>query len=290
MTGGAGFIGSHLVDRLVQLGWATRVLDDLSTGRQTNIHPEAEFIQGSVENLDLVKACARDAGAIFHLAAIASVQRSVADPRGTHNINVGGTSNVVEAAAMAGSKLIYSSSSAVYGDSQSLPLTEESPTEPISPYGFQKLGSEKLVSEAGGTSLRYFNVFGPRQLPDSDYSGVISIFLSRARRNLELTIFGDGSATRDFVFVSNVVNANILALEGSPGIYNIGSGTRSTVFELARKVISLTRSSSQLAFAPSRPGDILDSACSVTLATHVLGYLPSESLDEGLRLLIKATS
>lgn len=281
VTGGAGFIGSHLAERLLVDGWSVRVLDDLSTGSAEQVPAGAELEVGSITDLEIVHRMAKGADVIFHLAAIASVQRSMDDPQGTALVNLEGTRNVVVASMKVGARVIYSSSSAVYGDAGANSVDEESPTAPISPYGFQKLESERLVVEAGGVALRYFNVFGPRQSPSSDYSGVVSIFGKRAWKGEELVIFGDGSATRDFVPVRDVIDANVLAI-GKTGVFCIGSGRSRTVLELATTIQELTGAGSTIRFAPARTGDILHSSCSISRAERELGFAPQGAFTRDL--------
>ncbi|HMS55454.1 MAG TPA: NAD-dependent epimerase/dehydratase family protein [Fimbriimonadaceae bacterium] len=281
VTGGAGFIGSHLCERLIAEDWSVRVLDDLSTGSAEHLPGSVDLVVGSVTDDELVARLVHGTQVVFHLAAIASVQRSVSDPEGTESVNYGGTQHVVAAARASNAKVVYSSSSAVYGDAGAEPVHEDSPTGPISPYGDQKFRSEALVLKSGGVVLRYFNVFGSRQSPSSDYSGVVSIFGKRAWAGEPLTIFGDGSATRDFVAVQDVIQANLLAVN-KEGLYCIGSGKSLSILNLATSICEITGSTSEIRFAPARPGDILHSSCSITKARDILGFSPQENFETAL--------
>lgn len=298
VTGGAGFIGSHVALGAAAKGWQVLVLDDLSSGNPSNLDgapPDVELRVGSVCDPEAVRSAVDGCDVVFHLAAIASVQRSVEDPVGTGRVNVEGTVRVLEAASRAGSRVVFSSSSAVYGDADALPVSESAKPLPCSPYAVHKLCGEMYLQafrSTGGLSscaLRYFNVYGPRQDPQSEYSAVIPKFVTRAIRGEPLVIFGDGGQTRDFVFVEDVVRANLLAAEhegdGSM-VLNVGSGTSLSVLDLARKVIEIAESNSQVVFEPPRPGEVRDSRADTTLASSRLGFEASVSLEEGLRRTI----
>ncbi len=289
VTGGAGFIGSHLAARLVAAGHEVVVLDDLSTGKLANLAGvQVEFIQGSVtDQSDLARATAR-VNNVFHLAALVGVPESLADPEQTLEVNVVGTIRLLMAAAEAGAKrFVLSSSSAIYGDDAPVPNPEDCYPGPISPYGLSKLDGEfylAMYAEQLGlhaVALRYFNAFGPRQDPRSPYAAVIPIFIDRALTGRDLIIFGDGGQTRDFVAVNDVAAANLFALTAPPGVYNVGCGGRITVSDLASKIISLCGSSSRVVHEPARPGDIYHSQADVTRILAA-GFRPDVGLDEGL--------
>jgi len=272
VTGGAGFIGSHLTARLLELGYQVTVLDDLSTGRKENGahlegHPDFRFVQGSILDKELLKGLFEGVTYVFHEAAIPSVPRSVKDPEATHEANATGTLNVLIAARDAGvRKLVFASSSSVYGDTPTLPKREDMPANPLSPYAVSKLTGEAYCSVFTGVYglptvvLRYFNVYGPRQNPDSEYAAVIPIFIYAALRGGPLTIYGDGLQTRDFTYVTDVAEANIFAATHDfTGVYNVGRGDTITIAELANMVCSLTVAKSQVAYQPVRTGDIVAS-------------------------------
>ena len=296
VTGGAGFIGSHLIERLVRDGFAVRVLDNLSTGRLENLAPvlrEVELLEGDIRDKDTVSRAVRGVDTVFHLAALGSVPRSVANPGETNWTNVEGTLNVLVAARDSGvRRLIYSSSSSVYGDTPSLPKHEELATLPVSPYGVSKLAAElycRVFWQAYGMetiALRYFNVFGPRQDARSQYAAVIPQFLSRIQRHQSPIIYGDGMQSRDFTYVENVVAANLLATEATSGFgeaFNIAAGGQVTVVDLARRLVDLVGSTVRITYTKSRPGDIRHSFAAIERAKYILGYRPVVGLDEGLQ-------
>ncbi len=295
VTGGAGFIGSHIVDALLARGDDVVVLDDLSSGSLDNLAhcmDRIRFTSGSIVEEDLVARLAEGCRGVFHLAAVVSVPQSVEQPLPVDRVNTFGTLCVLEAARRAGARVVFSSSAAVYGDDPSLPKTEGSRTEPISPYGVQKLCGEKYLFAyhrlhgLQGVALRYFNVFGPRQNPRRMYSGVITLLSLRALKGEPLTIFGDGSQTRDFVYVRDVVAANLAAMDApeAPGIpMNIGTGRSTSVLELAEAIRREEGSSSEIVFGPPRPGDILHSRSDPSLAERAIGFRAAVSLGEGLR-------
>jgi len=297
VTGGAGFIGSHLVEALVGRGWKVRVLDDLSTGSRENLAAVAsriEFVQGDVRDAALVERCVEGTRVVFHLAALGSVEVSVRDPLRAHEINAGGTLNVVLGAAHRGVRtLVYSSTCAVYGN-RPPPVDEDDLPEPLSPYAAAKLAGEHYCRVYGSLSpglrvfiLRYFNVYGPRQSPRSDYAAVIPRFVTRLLEGRPPVIFGDGSQTRDFVYVSDVVEANLACAEsaGERGgaTCNIGSGRGTSVRELARLLGSLAGFSGAPELAEPRVGDIRHSWAAVERAAAVLNWRPQVTLEEGLR-------
>ncbi|MEZ5162215.1 MAG: SDR family NAD(P)-dependent oxidoreductase [Fimbriimonadaceae bacterium] len=298
VTGGAGFIGSHLCEALVKQGRKVLVLDDLSNGFRENISPleaQIEFIEGSITDNDLVDELVSRAKVVFHMAAISSVPKTIYEPEIGHSVNATGTFNIIEACRNSGAHMVYSSSAAVYGDTPEHPKTENSNKEPISPYAGQKFIGEiylqSLAKEGGfaGVSLRYFNVFGPRQRADSPYSGVISVFSDRAKAGEPIRIQGDGLQTRDFVSVHDVVRANLLAaearhLKGEP--FNIAGGTETTIRELAETIVRITSSNSQIEHIDARPGDIRYSRANVSHAKSELGFEAQVSLEEGLSELL----
>lgn len=299
VTGGAGFIGSHLVEKLVSLGCRVRVLDDFSTGKEENLKDLAdriEVIKGDIRDRDLCFRAAEGMEVILHQAALASVPRSVAEPVLAHEINVTGTLNLLLAAGKSGVKsFVFASSSAVYGDDQIFPKKEGSEGKPLSPYAAQKFASEKycqVFSALYGFNavcLRYFNVFGPRQDPHSQYAAVIPIFITRMLRGQPPIIFGDGQQSRDFIYVENVVRANLLAAEaaGFRGeVFNIGSSERVTINALAQEISSHLNLSIKPIYAEPRPGDIKESYADVSRAEKILGFKPEIDFRQGLKLTI----
>ena len=300
MTGGAGFIGSHLVDCLVETGHDIIVVDNFSTGKAKNLSRSS-----GRRNLQVVKADVRKMprssvkrlrriDAVCHLAAATSVQQSVRDPVFTTEVNLVGTLKVLEAAkVLKAQRVVFASSAAVYGKPRAFPISEDASIRPISPYGASKAASELYLgsfAEDHGidcVSLRYFNVYGPRQTA-SQYSGVISIFTKRALSQQPLQIFGDGSQTRDFVFVSDVVDATIASLERTHegGTFNIASGNETTVLELARVIQRITGSLTGVEFLPPRTGDIPRSVADTARAKRELGFEARTSLADGLSTTI----
>ena len=298
VTGGAGFIGSHLVRRLLSDGMAVRVFDDFSSGREENLAGlPVETVRGDVRDLSALRAATSGCHAVFHLAAIASVPASVANPLATHEVNVTGTFNALLAARDANvSRFVLSSSSAVYGDSPVLPKREDMPPAPLSPYALSKLAGEhygRIFRDLYGLpffALRYFNVFGPRQNPASDYAAVVPLFIRAALAKQPLPICGDGLQTRDFTYVEDVVDANLCCLRAPDSaaglVCNVAYGDRITVLDLATHIARLAGSDVPPKFLPKRPGDILDSQADSSLARARLAWRPRFSLPEGLRLTI----
>lgn len=294
VTGGAGFIGSHLCEALVKQSKTVLVLDDLSNGFRQNLAPiesQIELIEGSITDRQLVDQLIERVQVVFHLAAISSVPKTIFEPEIGHAVNATGTFNVIDACRKAGAHLVYSSSAAVYGDTPDHPKSENSHKEPISPYAGQKLIGEiylqSLAKEGGfsGVSLRYFNVFGPRQRADSPYSGVISVFANRAKSGEPIRIQGDGNQTRDFISVHDVVRANLLAaeaihLKGEP--FNIAGGRETTIRNLAESIVKITGSSSKIEHTDARPGDIRLSCADVSRAQSLLGFQAQITLEQGL--------
>ncbi len=298
VTGGAGFIGSHLSEALISEGLSVRVLDDLSSGHLSNleeVRSSVEFIEGSVLDAECVQRAADGCSAIFHLAAVVSVLRSIAEPEMTHQVNTTGSLNIMEAARQTGARVIFSSSAAVYGNSEDVPLREITTPSPMSPYGAQKLLGEHYLASyyashrVESVSLRYFNVYGTRQDPASPYSGVISIFAGKAKDNNPIVIYGDGSQTRDFVYVQDVVRANLAALHApdvQSEVVNVATGQGTSVRTLADLTISSMDSSSAIIFRDSRPGDIMHSIGDPCYAQQRLDYHTETQLRNGLRQLI----
>jgi UDP-glucose 4-epimerase len=288
VTGGAGFIGCHVVRELLEAGAEVRVLDDLSSGTRENLtglSGPVEFTMGSVTDVETVRRTMEDCGAVFHLAAIASVERSIQDPDGTALVNLEGAKTVFAEAAVQRAKIVFSSTSAVYGDLAEVPLSERSETAPKSPYAAQKLEAERLLMGKRAVCLRYFNVYGPRQDPYSDYAAVVPKFAHAALEGLPLVVFGDGGQTRDFIFVQDVARANLLAFEASSQsaqTFNIGSGKSVTILELAEQVLRAAGSSSRIEFKSGREGEVRHSRADMSLAKQQLGFEAEVSLHDGL--------
>jgi nucleoside-diphosphate-sugar epimerase len=296
VTGGAGFIGSHTVDELVRRGHVVVVLDDLSTGKLANLaqaKSKIQFIQQSIVDLAALHEACRGMDCVVHLAAQTSVPRSVKDPIETNLINVDGTLNVLVAARDAKVKrVVFASSCAVYGKTAVLPISESAGLGPISPYGLSKQVGEaygRVFQELYGlefVSLRYFNVFGPRQDPGSPYSGVLSVFNAALLGGTQATVYGDGEQSRDFVYVENVVDAILLAAESktAPGLaINIGTGNRCTLNQTLALLEKITGRPARAKYAEPRDGDIRDSQADITLAQEVLGYHPRIGFEDGLK-------
>jgi UDP-N-acetylglucosamine/UDP-N-acetyl-alpha-D-glucosaminouronate 4-epimerase len=296
VTGGAGFIGSHTVEELVRRGHTVTVLDDLSTGKAENlagVGSQIRLVRESVTHLEKVRDACREMDCVIHLAAQTSVPRSVKDPIETNLINGNGTLNVLVAARDAGVKrVVFASSCAVYGKATVLPISESVPTSPISPYGVSKLLGEaygRVFQQIYGlefVALRYFNVFGPKQDPGSPYSGVLSLFNAALRGGAQPTIYGDGEQSRDFIYVGNVAEANLLAADSktAPGhAINIGAGNRYSLNETLAILGNIAGQPTSAKFAPARDGDIRDSQADITLAKNLLGYSPRFGFEEGLR-------
>ncbi len=295
VTGGAGFIGSHLVEELVRRGDRVRVVDSLITGKRSNlVHVESaiEFMEGDLALPDVACQAVVGMDYVLHQAAIPSVPRSVTDPVTSHRANLDGTLNVLVAARDAGVKrLVFAGSSSVYGNAAALPKHEDMPTRPLSPYALQKLAGEQycqLFTALYGfetVTTRYFNVFGPRQDPSSPYSGVISLFIRALIEGRSPTINGDGEQTRDFTYVSNVVDGVLRACqaEGVAGtVINVATGGRISLNRLYQVVKALTGSSMDPSYGPPRAGDVRDSQADISRARQLLGYTPVVGLEEGL--------
>lgn len=301
VTGGAGFIGSHVVERLLAEHHEVVVLDDLSTGHQSNLpigHPGLRLEVGDAADPDVLADAVEGCHATFHLAAIASVVASIEQPLRAHHANLAGTIAVMEASARAGvQRFIYTSSAAVYGDDAPLPAREDAVPAPRSPYAIDKLAGEHYLAHfhrSGafqGVALRLFNVYGPRQDPSSSYSGVISLFAAAARAGDHVTIFGDGSQTRDFVYVADVADVFVgcaaLPPRDALAVMNVGTGTAITLLELLSTIENLS-GTVERSFAPERAGDVRHSRADVELLRSVLGRVPSTPLEDGLRVLLSS--
>lgn len=296
VTGGAGFIGSNTVDELVRRGHSVTVLDDLSTGKEENlagVRDKINFIRGTITDRQALEKACRGADYVLHLAARTSVPRSVKQPLETNEINVDGTLNVLIAARDARvRRVVFASSSSIYGDTPTLPKHEDMTPAPISPYGVSKLVGElygRVFHRTYGldfVALRYFNVFGPRQDPGSPYSGVLSLFIAAMRDGGQPTVFGDGEQSRDFTFVQNVVAANLQACE-TPGLagraFNLGTGGRYTLNYTLKLLEQFAGRAAQAKYGPPREGDIRDSQADVCRAVQAFGYKPQVNFEEGLR-------
>lgn len=299
VTGGCGFIGSHLVEKLVQENYYVRVLDNLSTGKLDNLSTvpcdKVEVIIGNVTDFDTVKNAVNNCTYVFHEAAIPSVPQSIADPLSTGRVNYSGTLNVLEASRQSNvRRVIFASSAAVYGDEPTLPKHELMLASPISPYGADKRASELMglvyaqISDLEFVSLRYFNVFGPRQDPSGSYAGVISIFCDCSQQNTSPTIYGDGLQSRDFIYVSDVVKANLIAMKHphvKTGIFNVGRGESVTLIDLINTLNKLTDKNIQATHQPARTGDIRHSIADIS-ALKSLGWTSIISIYDGLAFLL----
>ncbi len=295
VTGGAGFIGSNLAEELSNR-YEVTVLDDLSTGRESNLSGlDVEFARGSILDTVLLARTFRDARFVFHEGALPSVQRSVEDPAQSNLVNVNGTLNVLLAARDAGvEKVLFASSSSVYGDTPVLPKVETMTPEPMSPYAVTKLTDEHYcrvftaLYDLPTVALRYFNVFGPRQDPTSQYAAVIPNFITRILAGESPVIHGDGRQTRDFTFVRDVVRANILAAESDAvGVFNVACQKRIDLIELAGTIMDLVGTRVDPIHEPSRPGDVRDSLADISRAADAFGYAPAYTLNDGLKETIQ---
>lgn len=301
VTGGAGFIGSHIVRRLVSDGTVIRVVDNLSTGRAAqlkDLQNSIEFIEADLADNRVSDSVVEGVDCVLHQAAIPSVQRSIKDPLGTNRANVSATLNLLESCRKVGvRRFVYAASSSAYGDTEVLPKTEAMSPNPLSPYALQKLVGErycKLYYDLYGlqtVSLRYFNVFGPDQDPSSEYSAVIPKFINKVLANEPLTVYGDGEQSRDFTYVENIVEANMLALnaaEACGGVYNVGCGERISLNGLIRLLQEIIGVKANLTYAEAKAGDVRHSLADISLARHRLGYEPKIMVKEGLRRTVEA--
>ena len=295
VTGGAGFIGSHLSEELVRRGHRVRVADSLITGKRSNLaHVSGvDFLEGDLADLEVARRAVEGCEYVLHQAAIPSVPRSVKDPLTSYRANVDGTLNVLLASRDAGVKrLVFAASSSAYGDTPTLPKHERMPTNPLSPYALQKvIGEEylRMFTRLYGletVAIRYFNVFGPRQDPTSPYSGVISVFATALLENRSPTIFGDGNQTRDFTYVANVVDGVLRACEApdaSGEVINVATGGRISLNQLFEEMRTLVGATVTPTYVEGRMGDVRDSQADITKARELLGYAPSVSFEEGLK-------
>ena len=296
VTGGAGFIGSHIVDELVRRGHQVTVLDDLSAGSENNlsgVRHQIDLRVGSIIDLKEVQAACHGVDCVIHLAARTSVPRSVADPLETNRVNIDGTLNVLLAARDAKvRRVVYAASSSAYGETPELPKSESMPPRPISPYGVTKFVGELYAQVFGrvygleNVSLRYFNVFGPRQEPTSQYSGVLSRFMLAVIEGNPPVVFGDGEQSRDFTYIDNVVDETLRACEAPAAnglVFNGGTGARITLNQVLKLLEKITGKKIEARYDPPRSGDIRDSQADITLARKVLGYEPRVQFEEGLR-------
>ena len=296
ITGGAGFIGSNIVDELIRRGHEVVVLDDLSTGKEANlaaVRQKIDFRTGSITNLDTLKSACQGADYVIHLAARTSVPKSVKDPLESNHVNIDGTLNVLVAARDAKVKrFVFAASSSAYGETPKLPKVESMQPEPISPYGVTKYVGELYAQVFGrvygleNACIRYFNVFGPRQDPTSQYSGVLSRFMLAVIKGEHPVIYGDGEQTRDFTYVANVVDETLRACEAKAAsgmVFNGGTGARITLNEVLKLLGKITGKQIQAQHDPPRNGDIRDSQADISLARKVLGYEPLVYFEEGLK-------
>jgi nucleoside-diphosphate-sugar epimerase len=295
VTGGAGFIGSNIVDELVRQGHEVTVLDDLSAGKEANlasVRAKIDFRQGSITDLQTVRAATDGADYVIHLGARTSVPKSVLDPVETNSVNIDGTLNVLVAARDCKvRRIVYAASSAAYGETPTLPKVETMQPEPISPYGVTKYVGELYMQVFGrvygleNASVRYFNVFGPRQDPTSQYSGVLSRFMLAVIEGVPLTIYGDGEQSRDFTYVDNIVDETLRACEATAAsgrVFNGGTGARITLNQVVKLFEKVTGKKIQVRYDPPRAGDIRDSQADMSLAKKVLGYSPFVTFEKGL--------
>ena len=300
VTGGGGFIGSNLVRGLLERGDEVRVLDNFSTGNRANLDDlDVQVVEGELRSYERVHAAVRGVETVFHLGALGSVPRSVQDPLTSSAVNIEGTLNVLLAARDEGvRRVVYSSSSSVYGTRRELPVPESSPPDPISPYGVAKLAAERycisfsrVYDSFETVVLRYFNVFGPRQSPFSQYAAVIPLFVTAIAEGRPITIHGDGGQSRDFTYVTNVVDATMLAAEAAEAngrIFNVAAGSPGSVNDVADTIGRILGKPVEKEFLPPRPGDIRDSWADITAAREVLGFEPTVGLEEGLRRTVEA--
>jgi len=295
VTGGAGFIGSNLVRALLERGDDVRVLDNFSTGNRANLEGlDVEIVEGELRSYERVHNAVRDTEVVYHLGALGSVPRSVQDPLTSNAVNVEGTLNVLLAARDVGvRRVVFSSSTSVYGSSRQLPTSETTPPDPLSPYGVAKLAAERycisfsrVYESFESVVLRYFNVFGERQSPSSQYAAVVPLFITAIATGLPVQIHGDGEQSRDFTYVGNVVDATILAAEApeaSGEAFNIAAGSPASINTIADTIASILGEPVTREYLPSRAGDIRDSWADLSKAERILGYHPSIGLEEGLR-------
>jgi len=300
VTGGGGFIGSNLVRALLERGDEVRVLDNFSTGNRNNLDGlDIEVVEGELRSYERVHNAVRGVDTVFHLGALGSVPRSVQDPLTSSAVNIEGTLNVLLAARDEGiRRVVFSSSSSVYGSRRELPVTEDLPADPISPYGVAKLAAERycvsfsrVYESFESVVVRYFNVFGPRQSPHSQYAAVIPLFITAIAAGEPIRIDGDGEQRRDFTYISNVVDGTIAAADaaGASGrIFNVAANSPVSVNEVAAAIGQIVGKGVQVRSAPPRAGDIRDSWADISAAKETLGWTPTVGLEDGLRLTVEA--
>ncbi|MDD5687460.1 MAG: SDR family oxidoreductase [Elusimicrobia bacterium] len=301
VTGGAGFIGSHIVDELLVRDYKVRIIDNFCTGRLENIKHifnKIELIKGDIRDEKIVRKAMKGIDFVFHEAALRSVPRSIDDPVSTNDVNIAGTLNLLVAAKNEKVKrFIYASSSSAYGDTKELPKRETQKPQPVSPYAVSKLTGEyycQVFSKIFGletVSLRYFNVFGPRQDPESKYAVVVPLFIYCGLKNKPFEIHSDGKQSRDFTYIDNVVNANILSMtakniSGSGGVFNIACNSKHSILEIANTISKITRIKPKFIFKPKRVGDVRHTLADISLAKKYLGYKPSVNFEEGMEKTI----
>jgi len=299
ITGGCGFIGSHLAEELLQAGHYVRIIDDLSTGKLENVPDDCDVIVGDIADTTLVKKCMPDVSGVYHLAAVSSVQKSNEDWLGTHRTNLTGTINILDAARPNKTPVVYASSAAVYGDNADMPLTERSALRPLTAYGADKMGSElhaRVASFVHGvptTGMRFFNVFGERQDPNSPYSGVISIFADQIIKQQAITIFGDGEQTRDFIYVKDVVRHLMAAMQTnntSARTLNVCTGKEVSIRQMAKTLMSITGNTVDINHRAPRMGDIRTSLGSPRQSQNLLGIHAEAGFTSSLQKLIRYMS
>jgi UDP-glucose 4-epimerase len=302
VTGGAGFIGSHLVEGLLEEGFEVRVVDNLATGHRSNlarVEGNYDWIEGDLADFGVCQQAVEGVACVFHQAAIPSVPKSVNEPISSHISGPTATLNLLEAARQAGvRRFMFAASSSAYGDTTELPKHEAMLPQPLSPYAAGKLAGEAYVlvyartMGLDGVSLRYFNIFGPRQDPSSPYSGVVSLFGQRMSEGLRPTIFGDGTQTRDFTYVANAVAANLAALRCprplGGAVYNVGTGQRISLLHLITSINTILGTKLKPEFQPTRAGDVRDSQACLDRIRQVLGYQPTVGFEEGLRRFLES--
>lgn len=296
VTGGAGFIGSHLAKSLINEGHTVTIIDNLNTGKIENLKEilnQVDFVKGDIRDVELLKNKLKDADGVFHEGALASVQESFSKIKEYNDVNVGGTENILKLAKEFGFKIVYASSSSVYGNPAKIPIEEDDPKNPINPYAQTKLDDEKLATKYAQMGvrvigLRYFNVFGERQ--SQEYAGVIKKFVKKVRSNEPPIINGDGQQTRDFVYVGDVVQANILAMKSSVdhGFFNIGTNSTITVLELANLIIDAFGLSLKPVHGPELPGDVKITKADISRAQKMLNWEPKTRIEEWLKSTIAA--
>ena len=301
ITGGAGFIGSHTADLLLQQGIPVRVLDNLSSGFRHNLpqnHALLEFVEGDIRNKDIVNQCMDGVSHCLHLAAQVSVVASLEDPEFSAQQNIIGFLNVIEALKNHGAKrLVYASSAAIYGNPVTIPLAENVEKTQLSPYGLEKQVNEQYAElyrylyQVSSLGQRFFNVFGPRQDPKSPYAGVIALFVDRISEGRPLTVFGDGKQTRDFIYVGDVAAANVAALQSPDveGACNIATGVKTSLLDLIQVLSDITENQSEISFDAAREGDIVDSLALTGKMNNELGIIAQTSLKQGLEKLIASS-